>query len=148
MDNRIIALRGRGFIGKTTTIVELADELINSGWNRVWRTMHGNGIDIVDLYSNNEGILLGVASAGDNYNEVAPALQRLVTSGATVMICACRTKDMPNAKGEIRGTHTAMKEITQNITFVNKTIIEQKNDVLRQQTNTRDINSILNILNR
>ena len=146
--NRIIALRGRGSIGKTTTIVELADELINFGWNREWRTVHGNGIDIIDLYRNNEGILLGVASEGDNYDEVAPALHRLVNAGAMVMICACRTKDMPNAKGIIRGTHAAMKEITRNITFVNKTIVEQEKETLRQQTNTQDINSIMNILTR
>lgn len=146
--NRIIALRGRGSIGKTTTIVRLADGLINFGWIREWRRVHGNGIDIVDLYRNSEGILLGVASAGDNYDEVAPALHRLVNAGATIMICACRTKDMPNADGEIRGTHAAMREITQNITFVNKTIIEQESDSLRQQANTRDINSIMNILNR
>lgn len=148
MNNRIIALRGRGSIGKTTTIVELADGLINFGWKREWHTVHGNGVDIVDLYSNSKGTLLGVASAGDNYHEVAPALKRLVSAGATVMICACRTKDMPNANGKIRGTHAAMKEITQNITFINKTIIDQKNDVLHQQANTKDINSIMNILNR
>lgn len=148
MNNRLIALRGRGSVGKTTTIVELADGLINFGWNREWRTVHGNGVDIVDLYKNNEGILLGVASAGDNYDEVAPALRRLLNAGATIMICACRTKDMPNAKGVIRGTNTAMREITRNITFVNKTIVEQKIEALRQQANTRDINSIMNILNR
>lgn len=145
--NRIIALRGRGSVGKTTTIVQLADELGNFGWNREWRVFHGNGIDIIDLYRNDEGTLLGVASAGDNYDEVAPALRRLVNAGASTMICACRTRDMPNADGEIRGTHAAMREITQDITFVNKTIVEQDNDILRQQANARDINSIMNILN-
>ena len=145
---RIIALRGRGFVGKTTTIIQLADGLGNFGWNREWRVFHGNRIDIIDLYRNDNGILLGVASAGDNYDEVASALFRLVNAGASIMICACRTRDMPNADGEIRGTHAAMREITQDITFVNKIIIEPDNDILRQQATTRDINSIMNILNR
>ncbi len=141
--NRIIALRGRASVGKTTTIVELADRLENLGWIRIWRVLHGNRIDIIDLYRNEDGVLLGVASAGDNYDEVAPALRRLVNAGATVIICACRTKDMPNKVGEIRGTHAAMREITRDITFIDKTIINQNNDTLRAQANNTDIVRLL-----
>lgn len=51
MNRRIIALRGRGGIGKTTTINMLADMLLTRGWRRESRVFHGNGVDITDVYA-------------------------------------------------------------------------------------------------
>jgi|LakMenE01Jun11ns_1017448.scaffolds.fasta_scaffold9881092_3 hypothetical protein len=63
MKRRIIALRGRGDVGKTTTILLLPGLLIARGWELVSRVMHGNGIDITDVYKNANGDLHGVASS-------------------------------------------------------------------------------------
>lgn len=76
MNRRIIALRGRGSVGKTTTINMLADRLLTRGWRRESRVMHGNGVDITDVYVGDDGVRLGVASAGDNFNEVDQLLLR------------------------------------------------------------------------
>lgn len=138
MIERIIALRGRGEIGKSTTIILLADELINRSWRRESRVLHGNGIDITDVYTNEKGVRLGVASAGDNFREVDGSLRLLFTANCSVVICACRTRG---------ATHTAMRQFTNNVRFVNKSIFVQGNRVQREAVNTRDINTILNILN-
>ena len=146
MNPRIIALRGRGYGGKTTTLRLLADILPNQDWTRVSRELHGNQIDIIDVYEDANGNRLGVASAGDHYDEVEPALRKLVAAGCTVIVCACRTKDMPNADGEYKGTHAAMYEFTEDVTFVNKTIIDVEDKVLRDQANQSDVQRLLNLI--
>lgn len=144
MNPRIIALRGRGGIGKTTTINLLVNEfLLPPDWIRESRKHHGNGVDIVDVYVNDNGIRLGVASAGDNFNEVKHALRRLVDARCTVIICACRTKDMPNAKGEYKGTHAAMKQFSHNIRFVRKRIVEENHKIRRHEANMNNAEQLL-----
>lgn len=146
MNRRIIALRGRGNIGKTTTILLLPGLLTTRGWVLVNRVMHGNGIDITDVYQNENGDLLGVASAGDNFREVNSALTILFGAGCPVVICACRTRDMPNADGVVRGTHSAMRQFTNNIQFVNKTIIGRNDEAARAQANGADANRLINLI--
>ena len=106
MDPKIIALRGRGDIGKTATINLIPGILIEQGWTRIMRDMHGNRIDFIDVYEK-DGIKLGVASAGDNYREVNIAMVVLVAEGCTIIICACRTFDKRNKIGVFHGTHSA-----------------------------------------
>ena len=143
MNIKIIALRGRGGVGKTTTIVKLADELVKQGYDRLWREVHGNKTDIVDLFRDKKGVLIGVASAGDNYDEVHSALNNLKSSNAKIIICACRTRDMPNKRGLLKGTHAAMKEISPNIIFNDKTIIVEKDENLRNKANLKDIYKLI-----
>jgi len=133
MNRRIIALRGRGGIGKTTTINMLADMLLTRGWTRESRVLHGNGIDITDVYFGADGVRLGVASAGDNFREVNDALKILSGAGCVTVICACRTRG---------ATNDAMRKYSNNITFVNKTIVAD-DDVAQAQTNESDANRIL-----
>lgn len=133
MNRRIIALRGRGGIGKTTTINLLVDELVTRGWRRESRVFHGNGVDITDVYVGVDGVRLGVASAGDNFREVNDALKILSGARCETVICACRTRG---------ATHDAMRKYSNNITFVNKTIVTDS-DGDRAQTNDSDANRIL-----
>ncbi len=135
MIERIIALRGRGEIGKSTTIIQLADELVRRGWTRESRVLHGNRIDITDVYTNEEGVRLGVASAGDNFMEVDGSLRMLSTVDCRIVICACRTRG---------GTHTAMRQFTRNILFVTKTIVTGTNENDMRIANNADLFSLLN----
>lgn len=146
MNRRIIALRGRGGIGKTTTINMLADMLLTRGWRRESRVFHGNGVDITDVYIGADGVRLGVASAGDNFNEVDRSLRILFDANCTVVVCACRTRDMPDANGVVQGTHFAMRQFTNDIQFVIKTIVETDNDEQRRRANDADVNRIINLI--
>ena len=147
MNPRVIALRGRGSIGKSTTLAkELTRLLIQNGWRLVSEWRHGNGIDVVNVYTNDDGVLLGVASAGDKYDEVAQAFATLVGQGCTVIICACRTKDMPNAAGDVRGTNTAMREFSDDITYIDKTIADRNDTVACDRANETDAQRLLNLL--
>jgi hypothetical protein len=143
---RIIALRGRGYIGKTTTINLLANRLPNFGWINISREIHGNGIDVIGVYVSTDGKRLGIASAGDHYDEVEPALQKLKAAECSIVVCACRTKDMPNADGIYRGTNTALNEFSDDISFVNKTIIDLEDKNVRHQANQDDVQQLLNRL--
>ena len=104
MNRRIIALRGRGDIGKTTTINMLADMWHTRGWTRESRVLHGNGIDIKNVYFGADGVRFGEVSAGDNFREVDTSLRILLDANCTVVVCACRTHDMPDANGVVQGT--------------------------------------------
>jgi hypothetical protein len=146
MNRRIIALRGRGSIGKTTTINMFADMLLTRGWTRESRLLHGNGVDITDVYVGADGVRLGVASAGDNFNEVDKSLRILFDANCTIVVCACRTRDMPDANGVVQGTHFAMNQFTNDITFVIKTIVETDNDEQRRRANDADVDRLINTI--
>lgn len=146
MNRRIIALRGRGSIGKTTTINMLADLLLTRGWRRESRVMHGNGVDITDVYVGADGVRLGVASAGDNFNEVDRSLRILFDANCTVVVCACRTRDMPDANGVVQGTHFAMRQFTNDIRFVVKTIVETDSVEQRRLVNDADEDRLLELI--
>ena len=102
MNRRIIALRGRGGIGKTTTINMLADMLLTRGWRRESSVVHGNGVDITDVYVGADGVRLGVASAGDNFREVNDALK--ILSDAPLGCIAYAAVIYPRAKKILKRT--------------------------------------------
>ncbi len=146
MNRKRIALRGRGGIGKTTTINMLADMLVTRGWIRESRELHGNGVDITYVYVGTDGVRLGVASAGDNFNEVDRSLRILFNANCTVVVCACRTRDMPDANGVVQGTHFAMRQFTNDIRFVVKTIVERDSEEQRQRANDSDVDRLLQLI--
>lgn len=146
MNPRIIALRGRGSIGKSTTLVLLSELIQPLGWTPVSQHRHGNGIDIIDVFVNDQGDRLGIASAGDHYDEVAPAIRKLISEGCTTIVCACRTKDMPNAQGVVRGTNTALREFSNNITYINKTVEDPEDKPACDQANQNDVNQLVNLI--
>ena len=81
-----------------------ADMLLTPGWTRGSCVMHGNGVDIKDVYFGADGVRLGEVSTGDNSREVDTSLRILFDANCTVVVCACRTRDMPDANGIVQGT--------------------------------------------
>lgn len=110
--NRIIALRGRGNSGKTTTIRLLPNILLAHGYIRVPGMYQNHGGDFLDVFENGKQ-RVGVTSSGDTYDLVSDRLTDLVNAGCDVCICACRTSG---------ATHTAIFEFTGYAShFENKT---------------------------
>ena len=75
----------------------------------------GNKVDRIDVYKNSkDNLLLGVASAGDNFRELNDALKILSDARCETVIYACRTRV---------ATHDAMRRYSNIITIVQKTIL-------------------------
>lgn len=107
---KIIALRGAGNSGKTTTIRLLHTMLTDDGHQPIYTTFHEHrdfrAVFIID------GIRIGITSWGDNYETVHNELQRFVSDNCTIIVCACRTQDRANGNGVIMGTNTAIRGFT------------------------------------
>lgn len=100
--SRIIALKGRGNSGKTTTIKLLPNILFAHGYSRVAGMFQQHGSDFLDIFENGKH-RVGVTSSGDSYDLVHDRLTDLVNAKCDVCVCACRTSG---------GTHTAIYDFT------------------------------------
>ncbi|MCT4562371.1 MAG: ATP-binding protein [Crocinitomicaceae bacterium] len=143
MKPRIIALCGRGNCGKSTTLLELIQRLLELGWILIDEQKHGNGIDKMVVLRNKNGKLIGVATPGDHYNEVLNALSFLSKHSCLLVFCACRTKDMPGKDGLYLGTHAALRTFSEEITFIGKTIVQVEKKELYLEANRTDIRRMM-----
>lgn len=100
--SRIIALKGRGNSGKTTTINILPNILIANGYSRVAGMYQKHGGDFLDVFENGKH-RVGVTSSGDTYDLVHDRLTDLINAKCDVCVCACRTSGC---------THTAIYNFT------------------------------------
>tara|TARA_B100000508_G_C11465630_1_gene282066 strand:- start:15472 stop:15891 length:420 start_codon:yes stop_codon:yes gene_type:complete len=92
MSNKIIALRGRGCSGKTTTINMLPAILTSNGYTQVPNMYQNYGSDFLDVYEKGN-TRVGLTSSGDTFDLVNDRLTELVGHGCQICICACRTYD-------------------------------------------------------
>lgn len=136
---RILALRGRGNSGKTTTITLLADMLKLNGWRQVPGKYKQHGKDFIDMYKK-DSILLGVTSSGDTFDLVNNMLQQMDDASCHIGICACRTYDFSSKPG----TNAAVNGHSENVLFIEKTYAEGKNKQL--EANTKDASKVFNSL--
>lgn len=126
--NTIIALRGAGETGKSTTIGKLRDLLTQHGYRETWYVPAGG--DFLAVFTK-EGKKIGVTSSGDTYDLVADRLTDMVNDGCEICVCACRSYD----RG--RGTNTAIAEFTNyRHQFVQKTV--DRNPATQDRTNDTD----------
>lgn len=137
--NKIIALRGRGNSGKSTTIRLLYDLLLQNGYQLISSNINVNGGDFIAIFSKN-GKLIGVTSSGDTYDLVHDRLQELVNANCNICVCACRTFDRVPP-----GTNAAIIEFTdyQN-KFIEKTV--DVNDATQRTTNGRDAQNLFSAI--
>jgi hypothetical protein len=137
--NTIIALRGRGNSGKSTTIRLLHDLLLQNGYQLVKSNFNTAGGDFIAVFSKN-GKLIGVTSSSDTYDLVHARLEELINESCNICVCACRTFDRIPP-----GTNAAIIEFNnyQN-QFVEKMIDE--NGITQTATNMGDVNRLLSII--
>lgn len=110
MIKNIIALKGKGSCGKTTSIGYLHEELL-SKYTLIETTFSKVGSDFISVFEINE-VMVGISSKGDTYDDVMGDLKKLISKGCEFLICACRTYDRKNSQGEIRGSNTAIDSLT------------------------------------
>lgn len=136
---RIIALRGKGNSGKTTTITLLAQILQKNGWQQVPGKYKQYGKDFIDMYQKGS-ILLGVTSSGDTFDLVNNMLQQMDNAKCHIGICACRTYDFSSKPG----TNAAVEGHSKDVFFVPKTYADGTSKQL--QANTLDANTVFNTI--
>ncbi len=132
----IIALKGKGGSGKTTTINILYELLVQNSYIKQMGNCKGKGDFTAILQKKNK--LIGITSVGDNYDIVYQRLKDFVDLKCEVCVCACRTFDR---KGH--GTIAAINEFPsyQHI-FINKTF--DRNAATQTSTNIDDAREIFN----
>jgi len=131
---RIIALRGKGNSGKTTTIRILHDLLMTNGYTEVQSNFRINSGDFTTIF-NKKNSLIGITSSGDTYDLVHDQLQGMVDKDCKICVCACRTSDRvpPGTNAAILEFHDYVNE------FIEKAIVESN----RQSTSNSSDAQIL-----
>ena len=131
---RIIALRGKGGSGKTTTIRLLHTLLLQNNFILISTTFNPLKGDFISIFSKNEK-KIGIASSGDTYDLVHDRLQQLINANCTICICACRTFDLKKP-----GTNSAILEFTNyRNEFIEKTVDQTLSTIERTNSNDAQI---------
>lgn len=113
---KIIALRGKGNSGKTTTIRLLPRIFHTNEFSTIMSMPHG--IDFSEIFEKGN-LRVGITSAGDSFDLVIDRLQELMVYDCQVYICACRSFD----RG-VHGTNGAINSFSPPfaVDFVEKTV--------------------------
>lgn len=134
----IIALRGVGNSGKSTTICKFHDLMTAHGYTVVETNFVPGGGDFLAIFTK-MGKKIGVTSCGDTYDLVADRLTDLINDGCEICVCACRSYD----RG--RGTNTAIAEFTSyHHQFVQKAV--DRNPATQDATNDTDAQQLFSIV--
>lgn len=132
---RIIALKGRGCSGKTTTINLLPNILRANGYASVAGMHQKYGRDFLDVFENGTQ-RVGVTSSGDSYDLVHDRLTDLVNAGCDVCVCACRTSG---------GTHTAIYDFTGYVSHFEQKMYAS-NPAQEPIVNANDANKLFSLI--
>lgn len=138
--NKIIALRGRGSSGKSSTIKYLYNILIDKGFKQIEGKSPKIKGDFTAILSK-DGIVIGLTSLGDIHNLVYDKLKFLVDNKCLICVSACRTFDKKQP-----GTNAAIESFNSyEYEYIEKTI---NNDEYSQvKTNEKDAERILDAIN-
>jgi len=86
----IIALRGKGNTGKSTTIKHLFQLMLSSGFSEVDGN-YGRFNDFWSVLIKSEK-KVGLTSLGDSYRALKPKIDKLKSAKCKVIVCACRSE--------------------------------------------------------
>jgi hypothetical protein len=114
----ILALRGVGNSGKTTTIKLLHGLFLNNSYQVVSITFNPQDGDFRTIFIKN-GKLIGITSSGDTFDLVNGNLEALINGGCILCVCACRTYDQYG-----QGTNAAIDTFLPNYQkqYIDKTV--------------------------
>lgn len=144
MSKNIIALKGKGSCGKTTSIGYLHQDLL-SKYTSIETTFSKVGSDFISVFDIN-GEKVGISSKGDTYDDVMGDLKKLISKGCEFLICACRTYDRKNSQGVVKGSNTAIDKLTEFEPIrIPKTIAGNASE--REGCNKKDANRLLQEIN-
>jgi hypothetical protein len=132
----IIALRGKGNSGKSTTIKALRRLLLEAGFQSTPELFNADTGDFVDCLIREKEII-GITSCGDTYDILYEMLSKLPQYNPSILMCACRTYG---------GTNLVLQNFSANIEFVEKEIA--LNERLHESTNQSDAERLFDIINR
>lgn len=136
--NTIIALRGKGNSGKSTTIRSLHSLLVGSNYELISSNLD-NRWDFVAIFQK-DGVLIGVTSSGDTYDVLHLRLGELIDNKCTICVCACRTFDRVPP-----GTNAAINEFPGfSVEYIDKTF--EPVDANRESVNANDACRLLALL--
>ncbi|HEX6981291.1 MAG TPA: abortive infection family protein [Balneolaceae bacterium] len=130
---KIIALRGKSNIGKTTTIRNLYDIMLSDGFAQEPGSFGGR-TDIYDIVTKNN-VLIGITSSGDTEDVLNSRLEMFNERECGIVICACRTRG---------GTNEILDEYSDDINFIEKKIAE---DGTQEELNREDAELLLETVN-
>lgn len=131
---KIIALRGKGNVGKTSTIRNLHDIMLNDGFIQE-PDGFGGRTDIYDILVKND-VLIGITSSGDTEDVLNSRLEMFNERGCEIVICACRTRG---------GTNDILDEYSDDINFIEKKIAEDETQ--EEELNLEDAELLLQTVN-
>ena len=138
--NTIIALRGKGNSGKSTTMRNLRLFLIDNKYELISSKPDNRG-DFVAIFLKN-GILVGVTSYGDTYDVLQLRLRELIESSCTICVCVCRTFDRV-----VPGTNAALHEVQGfSVQYIDKTF--EAIEPFREIVNENDVRRLFTSLER
>lgn len=87
---KVIALKGRSNIGKTSTL-KLFNDMLTDNFPPVNIEHHIDGKDIRVVYTLHGGIKVGIETQGDPYSRLPDSLGLFDRLGCKLIICACRS---------------------------------------------------------
>lgn len=134
---KIIALKGKGSSGKTTTIKLLPEILIQNGYKQNHGKYQPYGADFKDIFIK-QGIKVGITSSGDTYDLVKDRLDEFIQENCDICICACRTSDR-KPLGTIAATQSFSGYTNE---YIDKTYAQ--GEIQQKQANRADALTLFN----
>lgn len=89
MNKLVIANRGAGYIGKSSSVRSVYQLLKDNGHKLLVEEWQGE--DIKAIFEIN-GVKVGIESQGDPDSQMEPTMEAFVATGCEIIVTACRTK--------------------------------------------------------
>lgn len=113
----IYALQGPAGSGKSSTLIQVFNDL-QAKYPRVTiTTLHGGTTDIKVIMHNVRGLIVGIESQGDPNSRLQQSLSDFMAANCNIIFCACRTRGM--TVGWVNSYHHPLH----NVQFVPQTIV-------------------------
>ena len=145
-DKLIIALYGKGGIGKSTTCKLVKDKLLKLGGLNVFRNEHvrANGHDI-NIVLQQDTLKIGIETEGDPGTPLEDRLSDFVNIGCQIIVCTCRTYGKT-----VKVIQSFRPKYDYDIVWINQNNLESDYDEgnLRKLANEKTSKFIIEILKR